>query len=127
MHYDSANATVTDRMRIWYDGTEVTGFDTDTNPSASVQTTTQAIAIGAENDAQSPANLILHNTAFFSGTLPSVTDLRNSTTGKPISPLGQTGLYSLVTGENNSAVRDSVKTSTPWTNNGNVLVTTLVP
>ena len=32
-HYDSGNATGGDRMRMWYDGTEITSFDFDTNPT----------------------------------------------------------------------------------------------
>tara|TARA_Y100000310_G_scaffold336400_1_gene420824 strand:+ start:47 stop:793 length:747 start_codon:yes stop_codon:yes gene_type:complete len=33
IHYDSGNATGGDRMRVWYDGTEVTAFDIDSNPT----------------------------------------------------------------------------------------------
>ena len=32
-HYDSGNETAGDRMRMWYDGTEVTSFRYDTNPT----------------------------------------------------------------------------------------------
>jgi len=32
--YDSANGTAGNRMRMWINGTEETGFDTDTNPSS---------------------------------------------------------------------------------------------
>lgn len=37
--YDSGNATAGDRMRIYFDGTEVTGFDTDTNPPQNTDST----------------------------------------------------------------------------------------
>jgi|ETNvirnome_2_130_1030620.scaffolds.fasta_scaffold00351_4 hypothetical protein len=37
--YDSGNATGGNRMRIYFDGTEVTGFDTDTNPPQNTDAT----------------------------------------------------------------------------------------
>lgn len=127
-HYDSANATAGDRMRLWVDGSEVTTFDTDTNPtlSAAVDTISTNFAVGAENDGGSPSSSIIHQWCLFSGVLPSVGSLRDSTTGLPINPVGQSGAFLSVTGQNAVVTKESVQGAS-FTNNGNVFVTTQTP
>lgn len=125
-HHDSGNATAGDRMRLWVDGSEVTGFGTDTNPSTSPSTLTDNPAIGGRNGGTQTGHILLHQVAFFDNVLPAVTDLRDSTTGKPINPAGQAGLYSLVTGRGGVAGKDNAL-SADWTENGLILPTNVVP
>jgi len=41
VHYDGANVTAGDRMRMWLDGTEVTAFDIDNNPTGNTTVKTE--------------------------------------------------------------------------------------
>lgn len=126
-HYDSANGTAGDRMKLWVDGSEVTTFDTDTNPSSTIHTVSSSVQLGHINSGTDilPAAL-LHQVAFFSGTLPAVTDLRNSGTGKPINPMGQAGLWSLTAGAAPVAAYDSAK-GLNWTGGSDIIDATIRP
>jgi len=84
IHYDSANATANDRIRLEVDGSAVTSFTSRTNPTAAIFDTTANASIGYNGQA-SPAgyaNVIDYNFRFYSGVNPSQADiLAGSTAG----------------------------------------------
>jgi len=126
VHFDSANATAGDRMKMWIDGTEVTAFDTDTNPTAAAANSVAAHRIGANGPGTNAFDGLLYNAAFFSGTLPAVTVVRNATTGKPEDVSGATGLWSWLDFVGDSLVSDGVLTA-DWTNVNTVTSSTTIP
>lgn len=124
-HYDSANGTADDRIKIWIAGSEVTTFDARLNPSAAVPTTTGEARVGKSSN--TPATVgnhydgLLFQTGFFSGSLPAIGDVFDSGV-KDISEVA--GLYSLLDPDA-SIVTDTKRPN--WTNNNNVTTSTTVP
>lgn len=89
-HVDTDNATAGDRMRQWINGTEVASFDRDTQPAINTDDSTINVAstnsrwgLTTNNVSQMKNGYILDELAFFDGTLPAVTDLRDGATSKP--------------------------------------------
>lgn len=86
---DTTQATAGDRLRMWINGSEVSSFGRDNNPTlnedAGKINNSVALRIGrATNDVQSwSSSWIFDEIAFFDGVLPAVTDVRDSGTGKP--------------------------------------------
>lgn len=122
--YDSANATAGNRMRLWHDGTEVTVFDTDTNPTAAVHDSTGIVTVGAQGIPSNYFDGLLFQTAFFSGTLPAIGDVYDA--GAPVDITGLTGLYAYLDVAGGSVVSDGVL-STDWTNNNTAVNSTTKP
>lgn len=117
VYYDSANATSGDRMRMWYDGTEVTVFDSDSAPVAAVQNSTLDVNIGCQDSvAAYPGNYPydgkLYQVAFFSGSLPAIGSVYNS--GHPVNITGLPGLYALLYGNPTPGADDVL--AADWTN-----------
>lgn len=89
VHWDSANATAGDRMRVFKDGTELTGFAVDTQPTQNTDSTcfnaAAAARITQNTAAGSPLSSawVIDELAFFDGQLPTAAELRDSVTGKP--------------------------------------------
>ena len=125
-HYDSANVTAGDRMRMFVDGTEITSFSTDTNPSAAIFDTSANMLIGINGGLSTPYDGNINNIAFFSGVLPLPHQVRDPDTGKPKSQLGATALWSYLDPRNDSVVNDAVLTA-DWTNNNAVTLVSDIP
>lgn len=123
VHFDSANATAGDRMRLWVNGSEVTSFGTDTNPTAAVVDSSADMIVGAENSASGYFDGLIHQAAFFSGSLPAIGDVYDSGPIEDIS--GVTGLYSLLDADG-SPINDAVLAS-DWTNNNGAVSSAVVP
>ncbi len=125
-HYDSANSTSTDRMRMWVDGTEVTSFDTDTEPSSSVYNAagTANVILGsrAGNDY---FNGLMYQAAFFSGNLPTISQVYN--VGAALDVKGISGLWSLLHTMDTGNLEDDHVITTDWTNNNTVTKSTTIP
>lgn len=119
-HWDSANATAGDRMRLWHDGSEITSFGTDTNPSASVNNSTDIVNIGRD-DSSAYYDGLLHQVAFFSGSLPAIGDVYDSGL---VDITGVTGLKSLKYG--NNVVADNILANA-WTSNNTVTLSDDTP
>jgi len=120
-HYDSANTTPNDRMRLWYDGTEITTFTARLNPSAAVNNSTSPIIVGAgSNGLSSWFDGLMYQVAFFSGSLPAVSVLRSTITGKPLNITGVAGLWSLLDVASGAVTSDYVLAAN-WSNNNGVL------
>ena len=89
LHHVDTDAAAGDRLRLWVNGTEVTSFGRDNNPSsgelAGTINNSAALRIGrAINDVQSwSSSWIFDEIAFFDGQLPDIADVRDSVTGKP--------------------------------------------
>lgn len=122
--YDSANATAGDRMRLWVNGVEVTSFTTDTNPSAAVFNSTEAVRIGANASVTTFFDGLIYQFAFFSGVLPTISQVYNAGAPKDLSTIS--GLYAALNATGNSVVADDVL-SADWTNNNTVITSTTKP
>ncbi len=118
-HFDAANGTPGDRMRLWHDGAEITAFDTDTNPTAPVQDSASSVVIGS--DSAGVGNFFngkLYQAAFFSGSLPDISEVSDA--GSAIDVTGLTGLHSLLNTDDIVALEDDFVLATNWTNDGGV-------
>lgn len=122
-HFDSANATASDRMRLWVNGSEVTSFDVDTNPTAAIFDSTADMNVGGPTGIGAFDGLI-YNFAFFSGSLPTVGQLYSA--GMPLTVVGLPGLYSTLDVAGGDVTHDGVL-STNWTNNNTVVASSTIP
>lgn len=112
-HWDTGNATAGDRMRVWYDGAEVTSFTTDTNPTLnrSASSTLLALAnIGGETTGAK-----VHQLAFFDNALPSIGSVYPYKTNATIAALS--GCVAVVA--SSATVLGDAKGSYTWTNGTN--------
>jgi hypothetical protein len=121
--FDSANATAGDRMRLWMNGSEVTSFSYDQNPTGSAHTSTADVHISSSASAADFDGLI-YQFGFFSGSLPSISDVYNSGSPKDIS--GLAGLWSYLDCAGNDPTSDGVL-ATNWTNNNTATTSTDIP
>mgnify|MGYP001618015606 CR=1 FL=1 len=86
---DTANGTAGDRLRVWINGTEEASFGRDNNPTPSEAAGTinnsAALRIGrTTNDVLAWANTwTIEEIAFFDNNLPTITQVRDSSTSKP--------------------------------------------
>ena len=124
-HYDSANATAGNRIRLWVDGAEVVTFDLKTNPTAAVFDSTADMQVGAETVSLAGYfDGLIYQFGFFSGSLPIIGQVYNA--GAPIDISGLTGLYSYLSVAGNSVVADGVLVA-DWTNNGTAISSVVIP
>ncbi len=118
-HFDALNATPGDRMRLWHDGAEITAFDTDNTPTAAVQDSASTVVIGS--DSAGTANFNngkLYQAAFFSGSLPDISEVYDGGSAKDVT--GLAGLHALLNTNDVDALEDDFVLATDWTNNGGV-------
>ncbi len=120
VHYDSDNATAGDRMRMWVDGSEITAFDVDTNPTADVHDSSLAVNVGALSGGTTYEGLV-YMPLFFSGILPSVDDLYDL----DFDVTTISGLKSFLLASSANIGNDLYLTD--WTNNNSVTVSTDIP
>ncbi len=112
-HFDAANGTPGDRMRLWHDGTEITAFATDDNPTAPVQDSASTVIIGSDSAGVSNFfNGKLYQPAFFSGALPDISDVFDAGNAKDIT--GLSGLYSLLNTNDVDALEDDFVLVPNW-------------
>ncbi len=125
-HFDLANATPGDRMRLWHDGVEITAFDTDINPTLEPRDSPATVVIGS--DSTGIVNFFngkLFQPAFFSGSLPDISEVFNAGAAKDVT--GLAGLHSLLNTDSVIALEDDFVLATNWTNNGGVAKDADVP
>lgn len=122
--FDSTAASA-DRMRIWVNGTEVTSFAVDTNPSAATSTDTGIVLMGVQADLSLPFDGLMYQPSFFSGTLPTIGQLYNA--GSPVNVIGLSGLWSLLNTNATNALEDDYVLAANWTNNNTVIKSTTIP
>ena len=123
---DLAQATDTNRLRMWINNTEITSFSAATYPAqnSSVDTTTSDVSIGARTTAANYFNGLIFQPTFFSGTNPSASSVFDGSAGKLKALSGLSGAYSLL--DASTATYDLVK-ATNWTNTNSVTTSTSVP
>ena len=125
-HFDSANATPGDRMRLWHDGVEITDFETDNNPTAPVQDSAASVVIGSDSNGTSNFfNGKLYQPAFFAGSLPDINDVFNAGAAKDVT--GLLGLFSLLNTDDVVPLEDDFVLATKWSNNGGVAKSVDIP
>lgn len=129
--WDWQNATANDRIRVWLDGTEITAFDTLTNPTAAMQLSNSAPwEIGRSGNSTNTWDGLIGHTMYFGGALVPQTDIFNGA-GPPMEGVRthpnllcwQTS-QNILTGSDTaaSAVYDEIAGN--WTNNNTVTTTT---
>lgn len=122
IHFDSANGTSGDRIKMWINNSAQTA-SSYTAPTAAMRNSSSAVAVGAGSSGGSNFDGRIFSLAFFDNYLPSVTEIFNGSAGKLKDLSGITGLKSLVTG---ASVTDDYLL-TDWTNNGSVATSASVP
>jgi len=124
VHFDSANATSADRIKIWINNSAVTSASY-TAPSAAVPTIGTNTEIGRRKAfaGSSYFDGLIYGLTFFSGSLPTAAEVFDGSAGKLKNLSGLTGAYSLMTGV--TAVDDFFLPD--WTNNGTVTTSATVP
>lgn len=127
VHYDSANGTPNDRLRMWVNNSEITTFASRTNPSSGVSVQGGDARIGLSQNGSSGFYFDgkIYAPALTSGALPSAAAVFDGTSGKLKNLSGLTGLYSFIPATTN-VVSDDVL-ATDWTNNGGVTLSTDKP
>lgn len=121
-HYDSANGTAGNRMRLWVDGSEVTVFNIDINPTVAVFDSTDGLSIGHTNGTYYDG--LIYQWAFYSSVLPSVGSLYNA--GSPVDIRGSSGLYSLLDVAGGDVTSDYILAAN-WTNVNTTIASTTIP
>lgn len=119
IHYDSANGTSGDRIKVWVNNAAITP-SFYLAPAAAVPTTTDPMLIGAQLSSGSPATWfdgLIYQFTFFDNVLPSTTDVFDGSAGKLKDLSLISGAKSLLDGV--TAVSDFFL-ATDWTNNGSV-------
>lgn len=124
-HWDRSNATAGDRMRLWVSGTEVTAFDTDTNPTNAMNDSTEAAGIGGNGNGTSTYDGQMYQPCLFSNVLVNISQVYNA--GSPKDVTGIAGLHCLLNTNDTDALEDDYVLSTNWTNNNTVIKSTTVP
>lgn len=120
IHYDSANATSTDRIKMWINGAAETASSytwNGTQPDKNKQ-----MVIGAYNSSTELDGL-LYQLTYFDNTLPSTSDVFDGS-NKLKNLTGVSGAYSLLDAV--TAVNDYFL-STDWTNTSGVTTSATVP
>lgn len=95
---DTTDGTAGNRMRLWWDGTEVTAFDTDTNPSLNYSLTTHHVSGRTQDIGRHAAD-----GQYFDGLMTDIVDLDGQSIqngdltiadlisgGSPVDPTGLT-------------------------------------
>lgn len=126
VHFDPANGTAADRIKVWINGSADT--DTDgTRDDTDVNTITEDIRIGGtiagDNTLTNKFDGYVYQLGFFSGSLPPIAAVYQS--GKKDVSY-ETGLYSYIHTDTPNITDDS-KITTDWTNNASVALTSTVP
>ena len=60
-------------LKLYVDGTQITAFDTETQPTGDIETSTGDVYIGSDSAGANTFDGLMHNVGFFSGALPSIT------------------------------------------------------
>ena len=125
LHYDSANGTAGDRMRMWVNGGEVTTFDTDTAPSAAIHNASGSVYWGANYQAGQFFDGLLYQPTFVSGLLVPIDHVYNAGAARDLSELAN--LWSLLNTNATDALEDDFVKSTNWTNTNSVVKDATIP
>jgi len=127
IHFDSANATQADRVKVWINGAVDTPstYEQWTDISLGVDAETIDSEIGSRAGGGLKFQGLIHQPTFFSGTLPTAASVFSGTSGKLKDLAGLTGAYSLIGAEANP-ITDQIL-ATDWTNNGTVTVSADTP
>jgi len=115
------SASAGDRMKMWVNGTEITTFDTDTNPVGDLQGAAGNVSIGA-NSGSLPYDGKLWQVGYFDGVKAGISNVYNS---GPAQIQGISGLHSLPN-PGLSVINDFVLTPN-WTDNNTVGTSTDIP
>jgi hypothetical protein len=122
-HYDSANGTASERLKLWIDGAEISSFtSTPTWPTGPVLASSGDFKIGSASGGEFDGKLF--QPAFFAGSLPTIEQVYadGSPLGSARSLVLLDGLYSLLDGNQGIAETDYVlrQQSPPvsWLSNG---------
>jgi hypothetical protein len=122
IHFDSANGTSGDRIKMWINNSADTP-STYTAPTAVMRNSSSAISVGASNAGGGNFDGKIYSLAFFDDVLPAAADVFDGSAGKLKNLSGITGIKSLLTG---TTVTDDYLL-TDWTNNGSVTTSATVP
>lgn len=121
VHADLANATSSDRIKMWVNGAAETAYGYSA-PYTSCNNSGQIVTIGGKSSTY--LNGKLYQLAFFSDTLVSASEIYNG--GTPLDIRGYSGLYSYIH-TNDPNITDDYVLATDWTNTNSVTLSTDIP
>lgn len=123
VQWDSANATESERMNMWINGTKQTSFGTTAYPAQNIdmQDKGGTIYIGAERDGSVALAKKIYQMTHFSDALPLITDVYDS--GSPKDVTGITGMHSTLDVAGNDITSDG-GTPANWTQTGTDIAST---
>lgn len=107
------------RLRMFFDGTEISSFVSEIDPTAAVFDSVSPMNIGIDPFVGAGIDGLIAHPAFFSGTNPLVSTLITGTPGQPKDLTGLSGLFSWNSARLN--VVDDEVLGTDWTNNNGVV------
>ena len=125
-HFDPTNATTSDRLKMWVNGSAETAFVSNMPNDTAMNAGGENVRISANADPAFYLNSKQYQTAIFVGSFPSITDVRDATTGAPKDVSQLPGLVSLLGCPYGNVVDDNI-VSTDWTNNGGATASTDTP
>lgn len=125
VHIDPTNSTAANRILVWLDGSSMPSTVSSMINNSSINNSSADIQLGAITGSRFFDGLI-YQMAFFSGYLPSVSEVYDAGNNVPQDVLGITGLHSLLDADLGSVTHDAVLSS-PWTNNNSAAASSSVP
>lgn len=120
-HFDSANSTSADKMKVWVNNVAQTS-GSYTAPTGAVRNGGGDCYWGKSRFGQVDGRVF--SGAFFSGLLPTPSEVFDGSSGKLKDLKGLAGLYSLLDVAGGSVISDYVKTP-DWTNSGTISSTSV--
>lgn len=112
-----------ENLRLWLDGSRVTSFSSETQRTGTLVDSANAHSRGARSDGAFFFDGLIYQCAFFSGTLPDISDLYDAGAPKDIRLLS--GLVSLL--DPDTDVMEDMMLSADWTNNNSVVLSPVIP
>ncbi len=117
--WDGTQSAAADRIQVYINGASIGG---GTNPGniTTVDNTASGLIIGGDN---TTGTATCYQPAFFSGTIPAISDVYN---GGKVNLAGLAGLSSLISNDGGVAGYDYVKSLT-WTPTGSIVTSGTIP
>lgn len=116
IHYDRANATSTDRIKVWINNSAETS-STYTAPSADTVSNSDAVRIGYDAGAGTGFDGELYRVGFFDSVLPTAEQVFEGSSGGLKNFSSLSGLHSYLASPNAVVTKDDAL-GTDWTNSG---------
>lgn len=117
VHFDPLNATANSRIKVWINGSADSASSSSLTQNSAIYATTTTITENGLN-----SNVLVYQPCFFSGSLPSISQLYNN--GHALDVRGISGAYSYIDTTGDNITNDYFLTPN-WTNSSVSLSSTI--